>query len=45
MQAASEFVSLSTAEVLYLRQFLNELGLNGSAVPIRGAAHAHSILR
>jgi hypothetical protein len=44
--AEAEFVALSTctAEVLYLRQFLCELGLNGSAVPIRGAAHAHRIL-
>ena len=44
--AESEFASLSTctAEVLYLRQFLCELGLNGSAVPIRGAAHAHCVL-
>jgi hypothetical protein len=47
--AEAEFVSLSTctAEVLYLRQFLCELGLNGSTsstVPIRGASHAHSVL-
>lgn len=41
--AEAEFVALSTctAEVLYLRQFLCELGLNGNAVPIHGAAHAH----
>jgi hypothetical protein len=39
-------VSLSTctAEALYLRQFLCELSPNGSAVPIRGAARAHSVL-
>ena len=44
--AEAEFVSLSTctAEALYLRQLLCELGLNGSAVPIRGAARAHSVL-
>ena len=44
--AEAEFVALATctAEVLYLRQFLCELGLNGSAVPIRGAAHAHRVL-
>jgi hypothetical protein len=44
--AEAEFVALSTctAEVLYLRQFLCELGLNGSAVPIRGATHAHHVL-
>jgi hypothetical protein len=47
--AEAEFVSLSTctAEVLYLRQFLAELSINGStssSIPIRGANHAHDIL-
>ena len=47
--AEAEFVSLSTctAEVLYLRQFLAELSINGStssSISIRGANHAHGIL-
>jgi hypothetical protein len=44
--AEAEFVALSacTAAKMYLRQFLCELGPNGSSVPIHGAAHAHRVL-